>query len=134
MSTTQTIPKEHTAAIKQGQGEGSSAPIQTVGTPNPGLGQILVKINYTGLCSSDKSLIYDEWAPFGVSMQPDTKGIAGHEGAGVVVAVADDVKETGLWKVGDRAGIKWIADVCGSCEMCKETENGGEVMCVIPTL
>lgn len=64
-------------------------------------------------------------------MQPSTQGIAGHEGAGVVVALGSDVEATGQWKVGDRAGIKWIAEVCGHCEMCKETDNGGEVMCVI---
>lgn len=117
MSNTQTIPKEQTAAIKQGKGDSSSTSIQTISVPTPGLGQILVKINYTGLCASDKSLIYDEWAPFGVAMAPETNGIAGHEGAGVVVAVSDDVQKAGQWKVGDRAGIKWIADVCGYCEM-----------------
>jgi len=30
--------------------------------------------------------------------------------------VHDSVKD--LWRVGDRAGIKWIARVCGECEMC----------------
>lgn len=44
-------------------------------------------------------------------------GIAGHEGAGVVVALGSDVEATGQWKVGDRAGIKWIAEVCGHCEV-----------------
>lgn len=58
MSTTQTIPKEHKAAVKEGNGSDASTSIQTVATPTPGLGQILVKVNYTGLCSSDKSLIY----------------------------------------------------------------------------
>jgi propanol-preferring alcohol dehydrogenase len=32
---------------------------------------------------------------------------AGHEGAGVVVAVGSNVKE-GQWKIGDRAGVKPI--------------------------
>jgi alcohol dehydrogenase, propanol-preferring len=31
-------------------------------------------------------LIKDEWKDFGIAMKPETKGIAGHEGAGVVVA------------------------------------------------
>ena len=57
----------------------------------------------SGLCASDKSLIHDEWADFGVAMHADTKGIAGHEGAGVVVAVGDNMHK--LWKVGDRAGM-----------------------------
>jgi propanol-preferring alcohol dehydrogenase len=37
-------------------------------------------------------------------MADSTKGIAGHEGAGVVVAVGDGMDHK--WKVGDRAGIK----------------------------
>lgn len=37
---------------------------------------------------------------------------AGHEGAGVVVAMGKDVETAGRWKLGDRAGIKPIADVC----------------------
>jgi len=39
-------------------------------------------------------------------MQDATKGIAGHEGAGEVVKAADDVAD--IWKVGDRAGVKWV--------------------------
>lgn len=37
-------------------------------------------------------------------MADSTKGIAGHEGAGVVVAVGDGMDRK--WKVGDRAGVK----------------------------
>jgi len=37
-------------------------------------------------------------------MAESTKGIAGHEGAGVVVAVGDGMGHK--WKVGDRAGVK----------------------------
>jgi alcohol dehydrogenase, propanol-preferring len=36
-------------------------------------------------------------------MQDATNGIAGHEGAGEVVMVADDIAD--IWKVGDRAGV-----------------------------
>lgn len=37
-------------------------------------------------------------------MADATKGIAGHEGAGMVVAVGDGMDHK--WKVGDRAGVK----------------------------
>jgi alcohol dehydrogenase, propanol-preferring len=56
----------------------------------------------TGLCASDKSLLHDEWAAFGVAMKDETRGIAGHEGAGTVVVVGDNMHNR--WKVGDRAG------------------------------
>jgi len=39
----------------------------------------------------------------------------GHEGAGVVVNVGTNVKS---WKLGDRAGVKPVWDVCGKCEQC----------------
>jgi D-arabinose 1-dehydrogenase-like Zn-dependent alcohol dehydrogenase len=68
----------------------------------------------TGLCASDKSLLRDEWAAFGAGMREEAKGIAGHEGAGTVVAVGDGAGSR--WKVGDRAGIKWVASTCGECE------------------
>ena len=61
-------------------------------------------------------MIHDEWSGFGVAMQPATNGIAGHEGAGVVAAVGKDVED--LWKVGDRAGVKWVVSVCKNCEFC----------------
>lgn len=49
-------------------------------------------------------------------MTDATKGIAGHEGAGVVVAVGPG--QENKWKVGDRAGVKWVASTCGECEFC----------------
>ena len=57
-------------------------------------------------------------------MQPAANGIAGHEGAGIVVKVHDSVKD--LWRLGDRAGIKFIASICGECEAC---QTGDEVHC-----
>lgn len=111
------LPKEQNASVKQGKGHEATAPVQKVPVPQePGPGQILVKINWSGLCASDKSLIHDEWAAFGVAMQPQTNGIAGHEGAGEVVAVHPDVAD--IWKVGDRAGVKWVVSVCKNCEFC----------------
>lgn len=107
------LPKTHKAAVKQGSGETATVAVQDIPMQQPTADQILVKINYSGLCASDKSLLHDEWS-FG--MQPATNGIAGHEGAGVVVAVGANMLDR--WQVGNRAGIKWIASVCGRCEFC----------------
>jgi len=120
------IPKEQRAAVRKGTGESATAPVQKVDVQTPGPGQILVKINWTGLCASDKSLIHDEWKDFGVAMKDVTKGIAGHEGAGNVVAVGEGMESR--WKVGDRAGIKWIAATCGECEFCLTGTD--EVHCI----
>ena len=101
------VPKQQRAAVKVGSGSDAKAPCKDVEVQMPEPHQILIKINWTGLCASDKSLLHDEWAAFGVAMQDATKGIAGHEGAGVVVAVGDNMQHK--WKVGDRAGIKWAS-------------------------
>lgn len=123
------IPNQQRAAVRQGEGEVASTAIENVEVLQPGFGEILVKINWTGLCGSDKSLLHDEWKDFGVTMMPQSKGIAGHEGAGVVVAVGEGMN--GRWKVGDRAGVKWIARTCGECEFCL---NGvDEVHCIKQT-
>lgn len=74
------------------------------------------------------------WAlPFGCAPHAQRLGRSGslnddqdccHEGAGVVVAIGPNVTR---FKVGDRAGIKWVADVCGECEMC--TNGTDELQC-----
>ena len=38
-------------------------------------------------------------------MKDQTLGIAGHEGAGVVVGLGEGTEKR--WKVGDRCGVKW---------------------------
>lgn len=97
-ATAKGLPKEQRAAVRVGSGHDATAPVKTVPvSQQPGPGQILVKINWTGLCASDKSLIHDEWKAFGVAMMEQTTGIAGHEGAGEVVAVHPDVAD--IWKV-----------------------------------
>ena len=59
----------------------------------------------------------DDWGDRGITMQVK---IAGHEGAGTVVALGPGVSN---WKEGDRAGIKWVVSTCGQCEFCR---NGSD--------
>lgn len=60
----------------------------------------------------------------------DSRRSIGHEGAGVVVAVGEGMEN--IWKVGDRAGIKWIASTCGLCEFCL-SDGPEEVHCINQT-
>lgn len=48
--------------------------------------------------------------------------IGGHEGVGEVVAIGANTAKSEI-KVGDRVGIKWLADSCLDCENCR---NGRE--------
>jgi alcohol dehydrogenase, propanol-preferring len=124
--STVSIPSDQKAAVRTGSGSSATAPVKSVPVPSPAPHEILVKVNWTGLCASDKSLLHDEWKDFGIAMMDVTGGVAGHEGAGTVVAVGDDMHDR--WSVGDRAGIKWIASVCGLCEFCTNGQ-GGELHC-----
>ncbi len=71
--------------------------------------EVQVEITHCGLCHTDIHMRDNDW---GVSNYPL---VAGHEGIGKVVAVGDRVKTL---KVGDRVGIGWIRDSCGSCGNC----------------
>lgn len=63
------LPGEQRAAVREGTGEEATAPVKNIPVPQePGPGQILVKINWSGLCASDKSLLHDEWKWMGVGM------------------------------------------------------------------
>ncbi|EXJ84127.1 hypothetical protein A1O3_04794 [Capronia epimyces CBS 606.96] len=98
------------AAIVQNPGKDFTIDIIDKAKPQPAHDEILVRLQATGLCHSDLSLMMQEWTGFRTKMQT-----VGHEGAGIVEAIGKDV--TG-WQVGDRAGVKPISWVCHSCESC----------------
>jgi len=62
---------------------------------------VLIKLNATGICHSDLHFMLNDWALPKMSVF-GTK-CAGHEGAGVIVKVGDQVKTL---KTGMRAGFK----------------------------
>ncbi|CAG8162066.1 unnamed protein product [Penicillium salamii] len=86
---------------------------------------ILIRLNYTGICSSDIHMMQGD-----LGLPPmSTFGVRspGHEGAGVVVKLGSNVKN---FQLGDRAGIKPIMNTCGSCVHCwddKETYCKGAI-------
>ena len=74
--------------------------------------ELLVKIHATGICHTD---VFMSSIPQGV--MPGTAAypkILGHEGAGTVIAVGDNVTEAGI---GDQVLLSY--DYCGSCSTCK---------------
>ncbi len=87
--------------------------IQERPVPEPKKGEVLVKLEYVGVCGSD--LHYFETGAIG-DFVVEFPFVLGHECGGSVVAVGDDVKNL---KVGDRIAIEpGIVD--GTCEFCKE--------------
>ncbi|KAL7267662.1 alcohol dehydrogenase [Rhizina undulata] len=97
--------------------ETNSGPIEYKQIPvtMPGPDEVLVNIKFTGVCHSDLHAWKGDWP-----WKPKYPLVGGHEGAGVVVAVGELVKDL---KVGDYAGIKFINGSCGNCEFCMASDE-----------
>jgi len=70
-------------------------------------GEVLVRIEATGLCHSDYATVTGK-------IPSKVPAVLGHEGAGVVEAVGPGVKRI---SVGDHVALSW-APYCGHCENC----------------
>ncbi len=89
--------------------------------------EVLVEVDYCGVCHSNLSMIDNEW---GISSY---RVIAGHEVIGRISALGDAAQDKGL-KVGQRVGIGWTAKSCQHCDACI---NGEQVNCgngSVPTI
>ncbi|KAI1324052.1 alcohol dehydrogenase [Xylariaceae sp. FL0255] len=89
-------------------------------TPKPHGTQLLVKLNYSGVCATDLHLARRS-VPY---LQP-TVSVGGHEGTGVIAQLGPDA-DSSQWHVGDRVAVRWVHIVCGKCEVCT---TGYENLC-----
>ncbi len=87
--------------------KGAPVELTTILVPDPGPGEALVKVQTCGVCHTD--LHYREGG-----INDDFPFLLGHEAAGVVEAVGDDVRDLA---VGDFVILNWRA-VCGACRAC----------------
>src|SRR5215813_13177328 len=87
----------------------SSWQIKDVPQPQPGSGQVLVKMYASGICYTDVHQTLGH-------LPGEFPRILGHEPVGEIVATASDVNTR---KVGDRVGSAWIQSTCGRCEWCQ---------------
>lgn len=72
-------------------------------------GHVIVKVAAAGICGTDLHILKDEYR----SAPPVTLG---HEVAGTVAAVAEDVRG---WEVGQRVVTETYFSTCGLCEFCR---------------
>lgn len=79
--------------------------------PDPGPGQVRVKVSACGICHSD-SLTKD-----GVWPGIEYPRVPGHEAIGTIDAIGKDVPPR--WREGQRVGIGWHAWHCGYCDHCR---------------
>ena len=92
--------------------------MQDLPVPEPGPGQVLVRIECTGLCHTDIHAAHGDWP-----VAPTPPFVPGHEGIGRVEALGDGVAERA---VGDRVAIAWLGSACGECRYCI---GGWETLC-----
>ena len=79
--------------------------------PEPGPGQVRVKVQACGICHSD-SITKEGHMP-GITYPR----VPGHEVVGVIDAVGPNVPER--WTAGQRVGAGWHAWHCGTCDHCR---------------
>ena len=87
--------------------------------PEPGAGQVRIKVEACGICHSDSMTKEGLWPGIQYPRVP------GHEVAGVVDAVGAAVAG---WKEGQRVGVGWHGGHCGYCDSCR---RGDFVTCQI---
>jgi D-arabinose 1-dehydrogenase-like Zn-dependent alcohol dehydrogenase len=78
--------------------------------PEPGVGQVRIKVEACGICHSD-SLTKEGTYP-GIQYPR----VPGHEVAGIVDALGAGVVG---WTEGQRVGVGWHGGYCGHCEPCR---------------
>jgi len=85
--------------------------------PEPGRGQVRIKVDACGVCHSDVLVKEGMWPGIQYPRVP------GHEIAGRVDKIGPDVT---LWKPGQRVGVGWHGGHCFECEPCR---RGDFVLC-----
>ncbi|GAA5969981.1 hypothetical protein JCM21900_001306 [Sporobolomyces salmonicolor] len=91
---------------------GSKYEVVELPTPQPGPGEVLVRMRASGICHSDLAAHTPESPE---ALQPIRPLVGGHEGVGFVVKVGEGVTRR---KVGDLVGLAFLASNCGVCEAC----------------
>jgi propanol-preferring alcohol dehydrogenase len=94
--------------MKAWQFNGTHKPFERVDIPEPTIepGKVVIDVKAAGLCHSDVGILEDEkWLENMV-----VPVVPGHETAGVISEVADDVTD---WKVGDRVAVWPLAELQG---------------------
>jgi Zn-dependent alcohol dehydrogenase len=89
-------------------GPGRPFTVEELDVSEPGPGEVVVRMAAVGICGTDLHSVKGEF------MRP-TPMVLGHEGAGVIEAVGDEVEALA---VGDEVVLSWAA-ACGECGDCR---------------
>lgn len=90
--------------------------VETISIPEPGAGEVLLRMEACGLCHADLLVA-------GMQKLPLAPLVLGHEGIGRIEALGPGVDG---WRPGERVGVTFLAATCGRCEYCR---TGRERFC-----
>ncbi len=99
---------------------GTELKLRDIPIPEPGPGEIVVRVAACGVCRTDLHVVDGELP------DPRLPIIPGHEIVGYVTRLGPEVT---TFSVGDRVGIPWLGSTCGACRYCLA---GHENLCVSP--
>lgn len=97
---------------------GAPLELREIAVPQPGPGEVLVKLEVCGLCHSDLHFWKGDHA-----LPRELPVVLGHEGIGRVVGAGPGVTRL---RSGDRVGIGYVYGTCGQCRECL---SGHETHC-----
>lgn len=99
--------------------DGTRAPLvaETIDLPDPGSGEVLLRVHTCGVCHTEIDEIEGRSPPSRLPMTP------GHQVVGVAERAGPDCRGNLL---GRRVGVAWIHSACGTCQWCRE---GRENLC-----
>ena len=89
--------------------------------PEPGVGEVLLRVRACGVCRTDLHLAEGDLPPRRPGMVP------GHQVVGEVIGRGPGASRFAL---GSRVGVAWLRSTCGRCRFCvRQAEN----LCLQPT-
>jgi alcohol dehydrogenase/propanol-preferring alcohol dehydrogenase len=112
------------AKMRAAQIPSAKGPYQVVerDIPEPGAGQVRIRVQASGVCHSDSLTKEGIWPGLQYPRVP------GHEVAGIIDAVGAGVAG---WRAGDRVGVGWHGGHCGHCDACR---RGDFLVCQVAGL
>lgn len=97
---------------------GAPLVIEDRDVPRPGAGEVLVRIEASGLCHTDIHAARGDWP-----VKPTPPFVPGHEAVGVIEQVGPGVSDA---RIGQRVALPWLGYACGTCRHCIA---GWETLC-----
>ena len=91
--------------------------LQALPDPSPGPGELKLRVAACAVCRTDLQIVTGDLAPRRLPIVP------GHQAVGVVEALGDGVAAGGSWRLGERAGVTWLAGFDGTCRFCRSARQ-----------